>query len=161
MRSILMAYRKEVIPGDELPRWLRSLGAYLLHVVIACVGIPLVSIFFGAALEKLGISRSAVDLLFLWGPVFPAQALLGFLGGLSVSKFLRSRSAEWAWLPAIALAIWGIYSYEPLGAAYGARYLFGTKCVGCADQLLVVIPLVASIAYSLGAWLLLKRKRAT
>lgn len=157
MQPILMAYSKQPNPGDELPQWLRRFGTFLLHVILIGIDAFVISLFLAVGLEKLNLSERVIDFIFLWGPAFPGESILGFLIGFWVNRFLQSKSAKWAWIPFAVFALWGIYSFKPLGAAYGVRYLFGTACVQCADQLLVVNPFVASIAYSLGAWATLKR----
>lgn len=159
MRAIPMV--QELSPADKFAMRLRGFGACLFQAIfVAWIGVFLVSMLLVAGFEKAGVSETILNFAFLWGPAFPGEAILGFLMGFWVNRFLRSKSAQWVWLPAVALAIWGIFSFRPLGAAYGAKYLFGTTCVACADQLLVVIPLVSSIAYSLGTWVALKRNLA-
>lgn len=152
-----MAYSKTLKPEDELPKWLPKLGAYLLHLFLASIGVFFISVFLGAGLEKLNVSETVLDSIFLWGPAFPGAATLGFLVGFGVNRLLRSKSAKWAWIPFVAWGLAGIYVNNPLGPVEGIKYLFGTTCVECADQMFVVMPLVTSIAYSLGAWLALKR----
>jgi hypothetical protein len=82
MQPILMAYSKQPNPDDELPQWLRRFGTYFVHVVLASIGVFVIGIFLGLfleflGLEKLNLGERVIDFIFLWGPAFPGEAMLG------------------------------------------------------------------------------------
>lgn len=137
-------------------RWLRTCAFYSIHAVIAGIAVFLVSMFIGAGIEAL--NHGAGNLLF-WAPVFPGQIILGFFAGFAVNKYLQSRSATWVWiLPALWLLSDFPSSIRNTGWIYTLGYLFGGKCSDCVEVVFLVAPFYGSIAYSLGAWVALKRK---
>lgn len=96
---------------------------------------------------------------YFWGPTFLAPALLGVLGGFLAGK-RSGRLVTWfVFLVPLLWLIWEVNAWvrlEPSGSAT-RRVLFdnfwGTQCAGseCLEQPLITAPLVAAIAYSLGA----------
>lgn len=138
-----------------LRRWLKFAGIYALHAVIAGVAVFLVSTFLGAGVDALNYN---VGNLIFWAPIFPSEIILGFFAGLKVNKFLRSRSAEWAWvLPAVFLISDLPSQVRDTGWNYTLSYLFAGKCADCVEVAILVAPLYASIAYSVGAFVALRR----
>jgi hypothetical protein len=150
-----MVYAKEQIPGDELPQWLRSSGAYFLHVVLACIGVFLISIFLGAGVGWL--NEKLADAIFTES-FYPGVIVVGLLVGYAANKFLQSKFVLWFWILPAILILWDFYDFRHI---YGWRgtfnYLFLRKnCDDCVESLLMVAPFYGSIAYSLGAWAALK-----
>jgi hypothetical protein len=147
---------KEQNNGGTLTRWLRACGFYLIHAVIAGIAVFLVSVFIGAGVEAL--NRRISNLLF-WAPIFPSEIILGLVAGFAVTKSLRSESAKWVWIfPALWLLSDFPSSIRNTGWSYTLNYLFRGKCSDCVEVAFLVAPFYGSVAYSVGAWIALKRR---
>lgn len=147
------------------------LALVFLHVPIAILGTVLIAIVMGwpiiAIFSRLGMRRFDFAM-----PYNPLLWVSGVLLGLLVNRFARHRSACWvgaiALLLMFAVMVWDISIFKRSGY-YGAltqghywKYEFGqlfspddATCSDseCLGKLLVTLPVVASIAYSIGAWL--------
>ena len=135
--------------------WLRNCALYFVHAVVAGIGVFLTSMFLGAGVESL--NQKFGDSLFS-APIFPAEILLGFILGFAINRFLKSNSAKWAWiLPAVWLFSDFPSSVGDTGWSYTLSYLFVGKCSDCVEVTFLVAPFYGSMAYSLGAWIALKR----
>lgn len=146
---------KELNTNGTLIRWLRACGFYLIHVLIAGVAVFLVSILLSAGVEALNYN---VGNALFWAPVFPGEIILGFFAGFAVNNVMRSKSAKWAWvLPALWLILDLPSQVRATGWNYTLPYLFAGKCADCVEVAILVAPLYASIAYSLGALAALRR----
>ncbi len=150
------------------------LALVLLHVPIAILGTLLVAIVLGwpvgAIFSRFGMRR------FLFAmPYNPFLWISGALLGLFVNRFARNRSACWVGAIALvymfAIMVWDISIfrrsdyYATLTHGHYWKYEFGqlfspdnATCSAseCLGQLLVTFPVVASVAYSIGAWLALR-----
>ena len=139
-------------PSRTQASWLRKVKIYILHILVAVIGVFLVGALLELLLERftsLSVAGAICE-----GPVFFGEIGLGFLFGFGLNRNLRSKSAMWTWvLPAIwlAAAIPGTLNTAWGGGGWG--FLFGTKCrPDCFDQLITVCPFYSSVAYSVGAW---------
>ena len=138
--------------------WLRKMGIYSLHLLIAVVGVFAVGALVEGILEAV-FSLKVAGAVFE-GPVFYGQIGFGFLLGYTLNQNLRSKLAMWVWvLPAVWL-IWAIR--DALNTAWGGGglgCLLSTKSGDCAlEQLIMVCPFYSSVAYSLGSWARLGRQ---
>jgi len=140
--------------NDLRLRWLKGIGFYGIHVLISTVAVFLVAVFLGAGIEHF-INARIGDALFA-GPVFPVEIGLGLLSGFFINKHLQCKSAKWAWVPFAAIVVLSDFPGKE-GWGYTLKYLFGTQCGDCVEQLITIGPLYSSIAYSIGAWAGMKR----
>jgi hypothetical protein len=109
-------------------------------------------------------------------PFFPLQIVFGFYLGWDISRRLKHRSMLWVWiipgwfLLYCLLAVPGLHIMAPptLAAQIAQEsqspfsHYFGWGCRPkdrCIDQLIVTMPFYAAVAYSLGAWLGLRKRR--
>lgn len=133
-----------------------SVAIYLLHTVVSSVGAFLFCMAAGAVLEQTPASRLA-DSVFT-RPPYIGFAIIGFIAGILMSRRLHSASAKWAWvLPFFILLIEILPDARSGDFRTILSYLLARGCGGCIDQLLIISPFIGSAAYSLGAWLALKR----
>jgi len=138
--------------------WSSKIAAYIMDLVLATAGVSLAALLLAGALETI-FGESLADRLWL-GPIFPAHIALGLVMGFLMNRKWQLRSTPWVWLPMAALLLLDVSNYARLGGLrFVAAHLFGRA--GYPDevfeQLLIVAPFYASVAYSIGAWLALKR----
>jgi hypothetical protein len=92
--------------------------------------------------------------IFFVDPVYPLHISLGFLTGLLLNRYLRSKSAVFVWLlGAIPLGIDLHAVFELGGVGEVGRYVSLTNCDPCLDQFFALCPFYISVAYSIGAWI--------
>lgn len=145
--------------GNELMYWLKAFGLYLVHVLIGTIGVFLVTVFLGAGAEHLLNAEAGGAFDAFWGgSVFLPFIILGFLAGFFINRRLQSKSAKWAWIIPTFPIVYDFYSFTNLGWESTFIYLFAPKHGGGIEQFVTVAPFYGSIAYSLGAWLALKRR---
>jgi len=157
---------------------LEEVLAFAVHVLIAIFGTLLFAVIFdwlaSAILPTIGIRRvPSLGILyntFLW--------IFGTLLGLLVNRFTRHRSA--CWVGPIALVfmfgvmVWDIsileHSNYYAAVTHGHYWTYelgqllsrndetcsASECLG---KLFVTFPVIASIAYSIGAWLGLRSQQ--
>lgn len=126
-----------------------------MHVIIATVAVLLVAFCLGAFVAHF--AENIADSLF-GSPIFPAEIVLGLVVGFFVNRQLLSKSALWVWiLPALWLLSDIPSSVKETGWSYTWNYLFWGKCADCVEQTILVAPFYTSLAYSLGAWIALKK----
>ena len=134
--------------------WLRPAGLFILHALIGTVAVFLVAIFLAAVVGHFDDSIANVFVR----PVFPGEILLGFFIGFTINRILLSKSAKWIWIfPALGI-LFDFYSFRSEGWKSTFDYLFGTQCGDCVEQVFTVAPFYGAFAYSLGAWLALRRR---
>jgi len=101
-------------------------------------------------------------------PFYPVQISLGFWLGWRLQRRLNHSVMIWVWIiPAIVLAyaVLTNLTLRPwlLPSSNRLDHYFGEACTprnGCMDQLIITMPLYASLAYSIGAWLRLRTRSA-
>jgi hypothetical protein len=170
-------------PGARV--W-RSIGIFLLHSACATAGVLVLTfalLGLGSTLfpEPAGPVVAVPLANFHPGPPeafwhrlmyrpfdspFLGEIALGLILGFTINLLLRSKSAKWAWTLPLA---WFLLLVATNGPVYPPqdtflhviwRDYFGFQP---ADegfvQFVATVPLLGSIAYSLGAWLALRRLR--
>jgi hypothetical protein len=156
----------------------KEILALFLHVPLAMavgtfIGVVL-NVFIGRMLAILGFRTNQLPDLGVFNPLLWGSSL--FLGAL-VSRRTHHRSAYWvagvgcSYLLAVFLSdVSGFAHSEYYRGVSGGHYLryeyrllFSPACGGdkCLGQLLVTLPFVNSIAYSVGAWLGLRVAQAS
>lgn len=153
---------------------LEEVIALVVHFPISIFGTVLVAAVLSwpvaAIFSRLGARR--IDFATAYNPFLWVS---GILLGLLINRFAHHRSAYWAGTLALllmfAVMVWDISIYKRSGY-YGAlthghywRYEFGqlfsrgdASCSDseCLGKLFITVPVVASVAYSIGAWLALR-----
>jgi len=96
-------------------------------------------------------------------PYFPMQVLLGFWSGWWFARRCRWRSMLWVWVLPLLILCYALVAVPTLtpdaapsvfATASPFSHYLGSGCSlkdQCVDQLLVTMPLYASVSYSLGA----------
>jgi len=135
--------------------WVHKIGTYVLHALVASVIVFLTSMLFGVILGEL-LGAELGDRIFA-RPIYPGEIVCGFLAGLVLNRRSQSKSAAWVWIPtATLLSTYFLPSERTDGFASTAAYLFGPHCGDCFEQVVMVSPFYASVAYSIGAWVALR-----
>jgi hypothetical protein len=158
---------------SEPPAILRQILGLFLHVPIAmgvgtCVGISLDMFVYEPIVKALGLHPSQLPDFGCFNPFFWAGSIL--IGAL-INYRTRHRSAYWVAVFGVVYLLWTIvYYHTPLftepsifvrpdnsghSLRYGLYVLFSPACKGgeCLEQFFVTVPVLNSIAYSIGAWL--------
>ncbi len=154
---------------------LEEVFALVVHVPVAIFGAVIFAIMLdwlaSAIFPTVGIRR-ALSLGIVYNPFL---WVFGMLLGLLVNRFTRHRSACWVGAVALlfmfAVMVWDISIFKRSGYyatlthghywKYELGQLFSRNDASCSDseclgKLFVTFPVVASIAYSIGAWLALR-----
>jgi hypothetical protein len=103
-------------------------------------------------------SDRSLDFYF-WGPTFLAPGLIGLAGGFFVGRRSPRLLSWFVFLIPLILGIWELVTWirlEPHGneiAGLLRDNFLGTRCGAseCLEELLITAPLIASIAYAMGA----------
>jgi hypothetical protein len=128
---------------------LRAVTYYLLHVLLATLGVMVCSGFLAFELLPASEARKLLTTI----PYFPIQIVLAFSLGFLLRLRIKQYLMEWVWvLPSAFLCI-GFF-LSPL--TYHERFdrFFGSDCSPsnhCFDQTGLTLPFYTAIAYSLGA----------
>jgi hypothetical protein len=132
---------------------------YLGHLALATYGIVALSFLleFPPSLV-LGPHGRFLD-YFVIGPTFALPIALGLLAGHRFGGRLPALASRLLWVPPFALLIYGLYSeyqYRWPGENFQAELwnnYVGIHCGGseCLNEALLTAPLIAALAYTLGA----------
>ncbi len=143
----------------KLVSLLRTSLSICLHLSISIIGVLLLSnlatfFLFKCAhsfFPSITIQQLRWTLTGVHG--FPVQAVVGLLAGFILARYMRRRVMIWIWLlPLIFLCAGILFGGKDYASWWS--YYFGSGCDvrdRCFDQMLFTLPLVASVAYSLGA----------
>lgn len=165
----------------EPKRTLRAMLVFITHQFIATLGVGVaaafLTVFTFTLLRPLSphlfASRNA-HLILTRVPHFPMQVILGLWSGWSFGRRFQHRSMLWVWVVPLLITSYAVMSLPTLmpdqtSVLVVARdnqspisHYFGRGCRvedRCEDQLLVTMPLYASIAYSVGALMARKMRR--
>jgi hypothetical protein len=139
----------------------RAIARSTLHLLLGTIGIVLLSdVLIGtenslAQIWNVSVTYKQASWLLTEIPGFPVQAAVGLLLGFVLGKYLKRRYMIWTWvLPFVFTCL--ILAISPFHGSSIFVHFFGTGCSPrnhCFDQFVVALPLIASSAYSLGAWL--------
>jgi hypothetical protein len=134
-------------------------NSFVLHLAISGVALPLIcvlaSFLVGLPFQP---SNRFVD-YFFFGPTFAVPILLGIAVGWRLGPSMSIVVLRTLYVPVVAIFAWSAIStlwYEP---GNFARVIydtyFGINCGSseCLDQLLVTLPLVSVLSYTLGSYL--------
>jgi hypothetical protein len=148
--------------------WLEWLTLLLLHCVFLAVISMAVGLFLEAALGRYWVDTGLE-------PFAPMIALVALLTGyFAVSPGKRQRAAAWTWTVGVLWLAFGIYdtawgsdAWNPMWSnqktrlAYVIANLFSStnKCRDseCIGELIFTIPFTASVMYSIGAFIKIRR----
>lgn len=97
-------------------------------------------------------------------PFFPIQIAVGFALGFLTALQFKSRTGMFVWIVPLVVTLVYICTFEP-ESVFQNRWiavlsrLFGTSCrpPHCYDQAIVVAPLYSAVAFSIGAWMRMRR----
>jgi hypothetical protein len=146
---------------------------FLLHQLIATLGIPLMAPF--AVIVFADFARPFCWTLYMTDfhrvltgtPYFPVQIVLALLLAFLLSRFIRHRSMLWVWILPFTILCCVVSAFPRIGQLVDPRYaalsspsrvshFFGWGCQPenrCLDQLMLAMPFYSASAYSIGAWL--------
>jgi hypothetical protein len=140
--------------------------------------------FFGAVIAHFALSAITAIIIGLpiearfssfyknsWiEPLSPCTAVVAGLLGFLVARWWGDRRAFWVWVAGLVWFVFGLHeSYSGWSPAWfhetRAQYTFdtllgpGTRCSGseCLGELIFTAPLVCSVAYSVCAWVTLRK----
>jgi hypothetical protein len=152
-----------------------------MHQFIATLGVAMAAAFLAVFTftllrplnPHLFASRNAHFIL-TRVPYFPMQVILGLWSGWSFGRRFQHRSMLWVWVLPLLIISYAVISLPALVPNQTSvievagrnqsriSHYFGRGCSvddRCEDQLLVTMPLYASIAYSVGALMARKMRR--
>jgi hypothetical protein len=135
----------------------RELVGFLIHQVTATLGVVVLSAmsWYGTVellrLGRANVTSETTASVLLGTPGFPFQAASGLALGLTLARRLPAKAAAFVW---ILPFMW--FGFGALAVAHTSKltYLVGGSCNpnrGCFYQLSFTLPLIASVAYSVGA----------
>ena len=141
------------------------------HVAVATIGVAFstASLFF--LLKPIlspFVARKGLDLnLLLRLPFFPLQAVLGFIVGyvwaLKQNAFAQDRSARYVWIIPTIWFLLFFLSWSPASILIESRwdhFFWSNLPESKKIQLVTTLPLLTSMAYSLGSYVRIRRGAA-
>ena len=154
---------------DKDPQDVFGIAAVFLgHQLIATLGVMTGAAFGAFALFEIfrlvnpDLAAHGVHHILTEIPYFPLQIVEGLFIGYIMHRRFKHTAALWAWvLPLLWLTCFFFsLSQSVVGGTWIARlnHFFGNGCnlrmtPHCYDQISATLPLYASLAYSLGAWI--------
>jgi hypothetical protein len=144
---------------------------FLGHVIVSAFGVPVIaSVLRYSILLSLQLFYPSVSLragqsmqwILMETPYFPVQILIGLLWGFQLGRRYGHKVMLWTWIvPAFTIACLVLFAPFPPMVVSGVEmtkigHFFGWRCLPqnhCYEQVGVTLPLYASAAYSLGAFL--------
>jgi hypothetical protein len=141
-----------------------EVAAALLHLVIACVAVPLLAVacvFSFRSIVSVFISQRTLDPhTALTLPLFPLQSTTGFLTALSLARgggrFGQNRAARFVWVIPVLWFLLFFLAWSPNSVLAEGRwnhFLWSSMRSSKNEQLVTTLPLLTSIAYALGSHL--------
>jgi hypothetical protein len=136
-------------------RWLNEFLGFLIHELLAVILCPLVTLFIVlvVGLTAFHLSASLYALMFksLFSPFYWGAAVpIGFW----FNRRMGHHSACWVWvLPILAISLLLIGFRVSMAEFYERLFTCRDECI---SAMLLTVPGMNCIAYSIGAWLALR-----
>ena len=143
---------------------------FLAHLIIGAIGVPVITsvgryslvLFVQSFNPALGLRWARwMEWILLETPYFPAQIVIGLVLGFELGRRFKHKAMLWIWVvPASIIVLLLLFAPFPEMVVNGVvltrvEHFFGGRCLPqnhCFEQVGVTLPLYASVAYSLGAY---------
>ncbi len=166
-------------PFEEDPTTVQGrLFRFILHFFVSTIGVAFAGWIIVARLDVSSSHHHGWFATFIASQYSPAFWIAGFFLGLVINDYMRNRSAQWIGPICFALLLVLVFAdvrffdhstyYRTVTQGHSWRWeyyqlfsLDNGNCGGseCLGKLLIVPPVLGSIAYSVGAWLALRHKK--
>lgn len=142
------------VTRSRTKRTVRFLSIFILHQLIATIGVMVVAGFLTFAV----LSHARASSILTTIPYFPIQLLVAILIGAVLQIYLRHSEMKWVWVLPLVLLTIGFFS-APFSFSDRITMFFGSICTPanrCFYQTGLTLPFYTTVAYTLAAFLISK-----
>lgn len=134
----------------------RELFGFLVHQLASTLGVVVLSAlsWYGTVellrIGRVNVTSEVTTSVLLGTPGFPFQAASGLVLGFTLARRLPAKTAVFVWILPFLWFGFGALAVAPTSKL---TYLVGRSCNpnrGCFYQLSFALPLIASVAYTVG-----------